>query len=306
MPDGSENKDSWRTGQAGFQVGINATSKDEITLQGDVYKGTKRTEPEDSPFDGQNIMARWTRSISEKSDFALQLYFDRYWRGDISTADQLHTYDLDFQHRFSIDSKQSILWGLGYRMVHDKVINRSTSAGLVPNERTMPLYSGFIQDEIQLRENVKVTIGSKFLHNIFSGFEFQPSARAAWNVNALNTLWVAVSRAIRAPSRFDIDYRLPIEPQPANVPSVAGGPNFDSEKLYAYELGYRVQPNSKVSLSLASFYNDYNDVYSVEPLPGTLTYQIQNGSVAQTWGGIFRVCKAVRIMEVEGRVHLFW
>src|SRR5690606_31911755 len=31
-------------------------------------------------------------------------------------------------------------------------------------------------------------------------------------------------------------------------------------------------------------YNQYDDLYSVEALPGTLTYQIQNGTEGRSWG----------------------
>jgi iron complex outermembrane receptor protein len=54
--------------------------------------------------------------------------------------------------------------------------------------------------------------------------------------------------------------------------------------MVAYELGYRTQPSSVLSLSLATFYNVYDDIYSVELLPNTATYRIQNGSEAESWG----------------------
>ena len=57
-----------------------------------------------------------------------------------------------------------------------------------------------------------------------------------------------------------------------------------SEKVYAYEAGYRMQPNNKSTFSLATFYNVYNDIYSLEPIPGTFTYQIQNGTKGTSWG----------------------
>jgi len=63
-----------------------------------------------------------------------------------------------------------------------------------------------------------------------------------------------------------------------NTVNIDGGPNFKAESVIAYELGYRVQPVSSVSLSLAMFYNKYYDLYSVEALPGTSTYQTQNGT----------------------------
>ena len=52
---------------------------------------------------------------------------------------------------------------------------------------------------------------------------------------------------------------------PARPPFLlAGGPAFGSEELLAYELGYRIQPSERLSLSLATFYNNYNDLRSLE------------------------------------------
>jgi iron complex outermembrane receptor protein len=140
---------------------------------------------------------------------------------------------------------------------------------------------------MSVNDKTKLTVGAKMLHNVFSGLEIQPSVRLAFSPNNRNTVWAAVSHTTRPPTRFDVDYYLPLEPQPPNVASVAGGPNFDSEKLNALEAGYRIEPSSRIALSLATFYNFYNDVYSVEPIPGTQTLQIQNGAEGTTAGAEF-------------------
>jgi len=287
LPDGTRNMDEWRNTQVGFRVGLYPTQDDQFAVQGDVNAGNRESAAEGSVFDTQNVLARWAHKVDETSNFSLQLYYSRYWTNDPATVgDEMKTLDLDFQYKLTIGSRHNIVWGAGYRHVNDHVYNRSF-AGLLPEKRLMPIYSAFVQDEISLTEKTKLTIGSKFLHNVFSGFEMQPSVRLAFSPNDRNTIWSAASHVTRQPSRFDVDYFLPLEPQPPTSPSVAGGPNFDSEKLNALEAGYRTHPSSKLSLSLAVFYNIYNDVYSVEPLPGTQTFQIQNGSEAKTWGAEF-------------------
>jgi len=118
-------------------------------------------------------------------------------------------------------------------------------------------------------------------------------------VNTNNTLWAAVSRAVRTPSRIDVDYFSPVAPQPPTAVSVRGGPDFVSEKLMAYEAGYRLQPNSKSTFSLSTFYNRYSDIYSLEALPGTLTYRQQNGTEGESWGiefaGVYQLSNDWRV-----------
>ncbi|WP_207506415.1 TonB-dependent receptor plug domain-containing protein [Telluribacter humicola] len=285
MPDGTANSDAWNMTQGGFRADWNASATDNYTLQGDWHGGIRKTAGENSNFNGQNILGRWQHAFSQTSDLSLQLYFDRYYRDDVPSAgsDELKTYDIDFQHRFALGTKQTILWGGGYRLASDDAYFRSDAVGILPRFKKLPLYTAFIQDEIKLGSQTRLTLGTKLQHNVYSGWEIQPSVRLAW-IRESSTLWGAVSRAARTPTRLDVDYFLPAYPVPGDKPSVAGGPNFDSEKLLAHEVGYRIQPTTLSSLSLAGFYNIYRNVYSVEALPGTLTYQIQNGSEGESWG----------------------
>jgi iron complex outermembrane receptor protein len=305
-PDGTRNGDSWRNTQVGFRVGLYPTKDDQFAIQGDVNAGTRESTGEGSGFDTHNLLARWARQVNETSNFSLQLYYSRYWTNDpLSLGDEMKTFDIDLQYKLGIGSRHTIVWGAGYRHVDDHVVNR-TFAGLLPERRKMPIYSAFIQDEIVLAEKMKLTIGSKILHNVFTGLELQPSVRLAFSPNKRNTVWTAVSHVTRQPSRFDVDYYLPLEPQPPNIPSVAGGPDFGSEKLNAFETGYRVEPSSKISLSLAGFYNIYNDLYSVEPLPGVQTLTIQNGSEASTWGAEFSgTCQVTSGWRLRGGFTYF-
>jgi iron complex outermembrane receptor protein len=91
-------------------------------------------------------------------------------------------------------------------------------------------------------------------------------------------VWAAVSRALRTPARLDREYYLP--------PTIVGSPDLQSEKLLAYELGYRVQPHERVSVSLAGYYNDYDDIRSFEPAnpPAPLPVVFGNGQEGESYG----------------------
>lgn len=286
LPDGMEAADKWRISNGGFRLDWTPSTKNSVTLQGNSYGGKQETLPSPSFWDGQNILSRWTHTFTEHSGIMVQAYFDRTWRRDIpSTIDnELYTYDLELQHYFTLGEVHRILWGGGYRSLDDHSFNSTDFIGILPNERHMNLISLFVQDEIMVHPELLLTLGTKIQHNDFTGIEIQPSTRLTWNPEIRQTIWTAISRAVRTPSRIDVDYYLPVYPVPSNAPSVQGGPNFVSEKVVAYELGYRFQPDDNITLSLASFFNSYDDLYSVDVLPGTMTYQIQNGSEGQSWG----------------------
>jgi iron complex outermembrane receptor protein len=294
--DGTPNSDKWGFLQGGFRTDWTISKKNTLMVQGNAYGGTEYTAPTKSTFDGQNVLGKWEHTFSSKSELIVQAYYDRTWRRDIPStiSDQLNTYDFDFQHRFSAGRRNSILWGGGYRLMEDLTLSSTVYAGFLPNKLNMNLFSAFIQDELTIApDKLKFTIGTKIQHNAFTGIEFQPSGRIAWTPSHKYTIWGAVSRAVRMPSRIDVDYYVPTFPVPPTIPHVAGGPDFRSESVIAYELGYRYQPSSKLSLSLATFYNQYYDLYSVEALPGTAVYQIQNGTQGYSYGiefsGIWQV-----------------
>ncbi|MCD6049876.1 MAG: TonB-dependent receptor [Verrucomicrobia bacterium] len=301
-PAGNDGNNSWNMNSGGFRMDYYPSEINTLTLQGDFYSGTEYNGPAPlaSTLDGQNVLGRWTRTFSEESDLTVQVYFDRTWRRDLPSTiiDELNTYDVDLQHRFALGSRNNVLWGAGYRLMQNRTPTTTAFVGFVPEERNMQLFSAFLQDEITLIEDrLKLTLGTKLEHNDFSGFELQPSARLAWTPTERQTIWGAVSRAVRSPSRIDVDYRIP----KAAPYLIAGGPEFESEKLLAYELGYRIQPMEKLSLSLATFYNQYTDVYSVESAnpPALFPFTIQNGTAGQSWGaelsGTYQVTEQWRL-----------
>ncbi len=278
MPNGTDATNEWHMGQGGFRLDWLPASGDTLTLQADGYGGNiEQPAPGSISVDGHNILGRWTRLMGEGSDLAVQVYWDRTKR-EIpgSFTEDLNTFDLDFQHRLPLGQRQSIVWGGGYRLMADEVESGAALA-FVPPDRDLELFSAFIQDEISLvPERLELIIGSKFEHNDFSGFEVQPSGRLAWTPTERQTVWTAVSRAVRTPSRVDRDLFFPATPPFA----IAGGRDFDSEKVIAYELGYRVRPWDQLSLSVSGFFNDYDDIRSIS----TNTLTIQNENQAELWG----------------------
>jgi len=284
LPNGQDATNDWHMGQGGLRLDWQAHEVNLLTFQGDFYDG-RIAQPgaNDIAVDGGNLIGRWSHTFHENSDLKLQLYYD-YTRRRIpgSITEDLDTYDVDFQHRFPLGQRQDIVWGLGYRLIEDDVGNPPTLAFLPPRV-SRRWYSGFVQDEITVvKDRLHLTLGTKLEHNDYTGFEYQPSGRLAWKITPRQTVWAAISRAVRTPSRIDTEFFAPSSPPFL----LSSSRSFESEKLLAYELGYRVQPNKRLSLSLAGFYNDYDDVRSVEQVnpPAPLPIRIANGQKGESYG----------------------
>ncbi|WP_456449159.1 TonB-dependent receptor plug domain-containing protein [Thiolapillus sp.] len=301
-PSGADAGDAWRSWRAGFRADGRFTPQDLWTLQGDSYDSQLNQlvvqwmdpqDPASAPYapyymipgveddatsSGWNLLGRWERTVSETSNLQLQLYYDHTERSEL-IIDQVHdTLDIDFQHQFRPLPTHDLIWGLGYRRISDDFSN-TFQGKMLPQSSTRDLFSAFIQDEIELApQSWRLIIGSRFEHNDYTGSEIQPSLRLLWTPDARTTLWGAVSRAVRTPSRLERGSRMvsmivpampPFLPEPVVLHSL-GNEDFDSEKLVAWELGYRVQPRENLSLDLALFYNEYDDLQSFESIRPTL------------------------------------
>ncbi len=299
--DGDDSADSWHQWRSGFRMDHHTDGRDLFTLQGDIYKGQSgetatyailsdqfpyfSTETEDHQNDlfGANLLGRWSRNISETSDMSLQTYFDHALYNVTVMDTKVDTFDLDFQHRFQVLSNQSIIWGLGYRYISDE-LDGTFSTTLDPDAQDYRLVSAFVQDDVTLvPHRLRFTIGTKFEHNDFSGAEWQPSARLLWTPSDYQSIWAAVSRAVRTPSRGDVANRVRMS-VPEFYPFLSetlGNPDFDSEKVNSYELGYRIQTPSKISFDFALFHNEYDDLRLVSLHPPILNPPPQP-SVIQT------------------------
>ena len=276
--------DEWSNWQGGVRLDWEVSDKDKISLVQGIYTADPNPDARDTAVlaKGDNVTARWNHSFSGKSDFQLQVYYDHTFR-DFGTGlkEDLKTYDIEWQHRNQIGLRHQLTYGLNFRLMDDRVTNLELLAFL-PAHKKLYNHNAFVQDEITLNDRLRLTVGSKAGINNYTDFEYQPNIRVTWLPSKTQTVWGAVSRSVRIPSRIDREFYLY---RPPNV-LVLSGSNFDSEKLTAYELGWRSQPIENLSVSLAIFYNRYNDIRSVEPGPPpfNIPFALGNGVKGVSYG----------------------
>ena len=289
-PAGGEGRDGWGMAQNGFRVDWTPDPRDRLTVIGSIHQG-RASQPAVSPdaigqtqMDGQNLEVRWSRGNGEASGIEIQAYFDRTARLIPATfQEDLRTWDLGIQHRFPLGSRNAFIWGAGYRLSQDDVANGHV-VRFLPAYRDLHDLNFFAQDQIVAwPDKAHVTLGARLQRTAYSGFEIMPSARAAFTPDTRNTLWAAVSRAVRAPSRIDVDFYVPSQPGSGFPRDLVGGPDFGSESLLAYEAGWRMRMGKAMSGSLSSFYNRYSDLRIVESAPDS-TLVVANGADQDIYG----------------------
>jgi iron complex outermembrane receptor protein len=288
--DDGDAADDWQVGRAGFRMDWEPDGPDALTVQGDIYRGVvgttgrifsltapfSQTVNTDDDIFGANLLGRWTHDFEDGSDMALQVYYDLVSGDELGIQLAEQTFDVDFQHHLEVGERNDIIWGLGYRLIAAD-FEDSFTVSLDDEHRTDHLLSAFVQDEITLSEDeLRLTLGSKFEYNTYTGFEIQPTARLLWTPDPRQSVWLAASRATRTPSQAEDSIALnsvldPADPNnPFPVPlqlSVLGNPDQRSEEVIAFEVGYRVNPITDLSFDIAAFYNIYDDLASVEARP---------------------------------------
>src|SRR6202049_1418484 len=286
---GATAHDGWDAIRGGFRADWTPAGANSLTLQGDMYRSNynetltvptlsspySNTFPNNGVYSGGNILARWNHT-TEGGSMSLQAYYDNTTTVDHSLfEDHQNIFDIDFQDSFHAGNRQQIVWGMGYRSILDHN-SSSFTVSVQPNQVNLNQFSTFLQDEISLVDNrLRLTVGSKLEHNTFTGFEVEPNARLLWTLTPNQSVWTAVSRAVRTPALTEEGLRLnsqvippgtPANPYPfPAVAAVFGSRQFGSEDLLAYEFGYRMQATTNLSFDIATFYNSYSNLRSAEP-----------------------------------------
>ncbi|HEX5420815.1 MAG TPA: TonB-dependent receptor [Gammaproteobacteria bacterium] len=267
--------DGWTRAQAGFR-GDWEHGDDRFTLQSDAYKGESENRGTIAGFalgaikvDGANVLGRWSRQLPSGGNVQVQSYFDQVHRDDLLFfRTKIDTFDVELQHTIPLPSN-NIVWGGGYRRSSDD--NEPTIfTTFIPASRTLEWENLFAQDEIPINDRLKTTVGLKLENNDYTGMESMPNVRVAWKASEHSLLWGSVSRAVRAPARYDRDVYFPGTPPFF----VAGGPNFVSEVANVYQIGYRAEAGDRLRYSVTLFDHEWRRLRSGEGV--TLPIHIEN------------------------------
>jgi iron complex outermembrane receptor protein len=276
--------DGWYRLGGGFRLDWTPAARDTVSLQGDIFSGREnQLGASDEKISGRNLVLRWSRSSGPGQQLQVQAFYDHFRRdsrpdGGSFFAD---TFDLDLQHSFEMGERNQIVWGGGARVVRYR-ISGTPSLTFLPSSRNLLLANIFVQDTFALSDAFSITGGLKAEHDPYVGTSILPDVRLAFKPAGSTLLWAAVSHAVRSPTPFDED----VQERVGTIVALNGNPQFRTEKLTAYELGARIQPSSGLSLSATGFYHHYDDLRTVELVPGPAFLNLTwgNGLAGNSYG----------------------
>lgn len=331
--DSEGGEDASRSARAGFRVDAEGVAGGRLTVvgnasrstSGEVLYGSSLVPPYAVPMRGGqtnrgvNLLGRYEWTMAGGSQTTVQSYIDHTDLDQQVAGEHRTTFDVDFQNRVVSLPGHDLIWGAGYRISRDRLESASGFLALTPRERTFTLSSAFVHDEIDLvPERWRVVLGSKVERNTYTGVELQPNLRLLYTPSATDTLWAAVSRAARTPSRAERDADVLLS---TRAPGSAENPGplpvreravhneqLDAEKLTALELGYRGQVGSGLSIDLATFHNVYRDLRAGRSLGATpvLTGPVPYVDYAILTSNTLRATSNGFELAVDGHPAAWW
>lgn len=293
-PNSAATLDDWNLQHAGLRIDSHLNEQQTLTVHADtlhvnygdnffvsnarpVFNGYV---PMDGDTRSSNLLVHWDNQTTPVSKTSAQFYLADYQDDPKEIGEKRRTYDLEVQQQCSLITNHDMVTGFGIRRNEDKTQPGLGGAVIFPADKNYGIYHVFIQDEIALQDTLKMTLGTKFEHSNFTGWESLPNLRMSWFPNEQETYWGAVSKAIRTPNRIDSGAETLVEVDrpgegfnPAQNPFnlgivVSSAPELvQNEVIHAYELGYRKQFSENLSLDATTFYQKYFNGVTREMLP---------------------------------------
>ena len=151
------------------------------------------------------VQARWTRTNSAGNESSLQFSYDK---SDLSYPfidGDLNNLTVDFQKRVQTGDRNEVYWGAGYQQYWDYTSSKH-QLQFMPADSVYRVGDVVLRDEFQIVPNrLLVSAGARVDYNSYTRFEVQPSFRLLYTPSARQSVWMALSRAVRVPSRIDRD-----------------------------------------------------------------------------------------------------
>ena len=260
---GASARDDAQRGSVGLR-GDWQRGADTLTLDADAYRADVNNLAGAREMSGGHALARWRREYAPGSELWVQAYADRTKRRHAgSFRETRDTFHAEAQRTLAPIDGHRLAFGADYRASADDT-DPTPALGFMPPDRTLSYTSLYAQDEIALGERSKLTAGLRAERNTYTGVEWLPTLRLAVRVAPEHSVWGALTRTVRSPSRLDRDLTVPGFPPFV----VASNTTFESEVANVAELGYRANLSRAVTLSVTAFHHRLTDLRTLEPGPG--------------------------------------
>ncbi|PCJ45046.1 MAG: hypothetical protein COA99_05765, partial [Moraxellaceae bacterium] len=302
---GHSAEDDYQAFQIGVRLDWQVNKQGSVSVQNEWFHLNKSYNPyideliaNDAPADGYDenihgghVMTHWSQGISEQQQIDLQLSIDKVTRDESTLSLDVMNVDLDFQHTTDITNNQQFTWGVSYRYSEDDFRGKYF-VDFVDAAKCYDRTTAFLQDEIAFTEDWAVILGVKLEETEFAALDAQPTLRLLWTPSPTLTGWAAFSKANRTPTRVGRGVNLRFgssDDFPSVERFILGSKEFESERLYAYETGFRTQFTPALFVDASAFYFEYQGLRTFDinwdPNVGGMAFVYENDANGYSFGG---------------------
>jgi iron complex outermembrane receptor protein len=327
-------------GRMGFRLDGQPNEKNRWTVQGDLYKSSQQDPvayavllPDtvqqlqaQTNYDGGYLQASWTHTASASNESTLQFSYSRDDYAYSFNDARPKNLTVDFQNRRQTSERNEVYWGAGFQQYSDQTVSQRYIS-FNPASYVYRAGDVVFRDEFQfVPDRWLGSAGVRLDYTSYGRLEYQPSLRLLYTPDASQSAWIAASRAIRLPSRFDRDIvfdggQIQVDGQAFSIPGV-GSKNMRSEVERSVEVGYRFQKGQRWSIDASVFVSSYSRLFALEgptnpvvdlsgPVP-VLSFPTMSGNPGaglshgvEIWG-TWQVRHGWRLMPSYSYLHENW
>jgi iron complex outermembrane receptor protein len=277
--------DDWNSTLGGFRVDSEVSEENRYMVQGGVTHVAPLQYSQGNPDRfmslGGYLQGKWNHSFSESSELETQVYYDALRRDTVQNTVNTDTLDFEARHRLEWGERNLFHWGLNYRYINSRP-SSTPQHEFIPAEQSIHQAGMFIEDEYSfIPKTLQLSLGCKLEYYSLAGWEPLPNARLSWTPEKNHTFWASIARGVRTPSTDGRYLNI-------NTPSLVGLPKAtgETEKLIAYEAGYRAIVGERLNLDLTGFIHTYSDLGVTKQIGGPVPVVVQsvNEGGGHAWG----------------------
>lgn len=162
-----------------------------------------------------------------------------------------------FQHASPFMQRHHFVWGTQATL--EKTRDRGEN-NFLRDDMNRGLYGFYIQDQISLKDNLKLFVGGRVSHHYVTDFNISSSANLVYTFNERHTLRLSATRVVREPNIYET-YMSYAQPSGVSgkVGWYKGNTDLDAEINHALELGYQFRKPG-IKFEAVGFIYDTKDI----------------------------------------------
>jgi len=268
---GQRGSSNWKQGRTGFRADWVNAFTDALSLQGElsgarIDDGAAGTPHVHDPRSKNSYTGfgqfTWDRATGLGAGVRLRTSYSREQESIGDLTGTFNTTDLEVQyaaeqagiHLFTLGAGVRYSWD-EFSQGHRVSISRGGASSFESN--------AFVQDKITiLPHSLYFILGSKFDVFDSGSLEIQPTARLL-HTRADSEFWMAVSRAVRTDTRWQRGGSYTLREHGIEYTVIAPS-SLGTEKMLAYEAGYRRDISPDLRLDLSMYVNEYDHLTRLE------------------------------------------